>query len=408
MQSLSPARLARTALACLLPLMLLAACSSVRVAPSAGGPRDAELLPPVRTDRASTSQFPAADSDGYRPPAQLAVVLPMTGSAAAAATSVRDGFLAAYYAETRRRPRLKFYDSLGSADGALAAMQRARAEGAQMIVGPLTRPEAAAVVAAADGSIPVIALNRADRVPLGTTSFALVPEAEGRALAERLLARGLRSALAFGNGSDNATRAIAAFKERFAMQGGVLVEQIPVLGETADLTERLSTLQAGATPPQAVVLALEAGPARAIAAQLRSSALASLPRFATSLIVNGANARADIELDGIQYPELPWLLDLPVGLPEADALGRNLASARGPAQRLFAFGADAWRLSAWFDHLYSQPGASIRGATGDLRIDISGPVEWTPAWAVFSGGRGRPAPAAVAAPQAPGASQPAR
>ena len=112
--------------------------------------------------------------------------------------------------------------------------------------------------------------------------------------------------------------------------------------------------------------------------------------MATSLIASGANAKADIELEGIEYPELPWLLEQDSGLPNADALAQSLPSARGPSQRLFAFGADAWRLCAWFDRLYSDPSASIRGATGSLRIDITGPVQRTPAWAVFRGGRGRP------------------
>ena len=83
---------------------------------------------------------------------------------------------------------------------------------------------------------------------------------------------------------------------------------------------------------------------------------------------------------------------------EADTLARSLPSARGPSQRLFAFGADAWKLCAWFDLLYNQPGASIAGATGRLSIDVSGPVKRMPAWAVFVGGRGRPAAAATQAP----------
>ena len=251
-----------------------------------------------------------------------------------------------------------------------------------------------------DGSVPIITLNRAGKTPLGTTAFALMPEEEGEAAAERLLARRLSSVLVFANATDNAQRAVAAFREVFSRGGGSVVEQIAVVGETPDLTARLSALKAAAAPPQAVLLALDAGQGRAINAQLRNSALAGVPRVATALILNGADAKADVELDGIEYPELPWLMDQPVGLPDADGLGRNLPSARGPAQRLFAFGADAWRLAAWFDHLYREPGASIRGATGTLRIDISGPVERAPAWAVFIGGRGRPAPAPAPAPDA--------
>ena len=395
-------RLSRVSL-WLFPL-LLAACSTVKVTPNRPGAEVEHT--PVRTDQAPTEAFPEADSDGYRPPARVAVVLPMGGNLAAPAAGVRDGFLAAYYGETRRRPVVKFYDSQGTGAGAIAAVAKARAEGAQMVIGPLTRDEVNAVAGSADGSFPIIALNRGSApAPKGTTSFALTPDDEGIALSGRLLDRGLKQALVFSNGSDNADRTVAAFREALSKRGGSVVEVITISGETANLTSKLAALRAAPTPPQAVLLALDAGQGRAIAAQLRNSALAELPRFASSQILSGASAKADVELDGVEYPESPWLLDQGSGLPEADALARSLPSARGPSQRLFAFGADAWKLCAWFDLLYNQPGASIPGATGRLSIDVSGPVRRTPAWAVFVAGRGRPAPAA---PQAPHGLAPTR
>ena len=381
---------------CLL-LLILAACSTVKVTPSKPG-EEAERAP-VRNDQAPTDAFPAADSDGYRPPARVAVVLPMGGNLAAPAAGVRDGFLAAYYGETRRRPVVKFYDSQGTGAGAVAAVAKARADGAQMVIGPLTRDEVNAVSGSADGSFPIIALNRgAIAVPRGTTSFAMTPDDEGAALSNRLLERGLKQALVFSNGSDKADRAVAAFREALVKRGGSVVDVIMISGETANLGSKLAALRSAPMPPQAVLMALDAGQGRAIAAQLRGSALAELPRFATSQILSGASAKADVELDGVEYPELPWLLDQNSGLPEADALARGLPSARGPSQRLFAFGADAWKLCAWFDLLYNQPGASIPGATGRLSIDVTGPVRRTPAWAVSVAARGRPA---ASAPQAP-------
>ncbi len=380
---------------CLLPLLLVS-CSSVRVMPEGpgavqhGAPGD--LPPLVRGDRARTQDFPPAGEDGYRPPARLAVLLPLSGTLAAAGASVRDGFLSAYYAETRTRPAVKFYDSAGSASGAQSALSRAVNEGAQMIVGPLTREEVNAVLAQGDGSLPTIALNRGTRKPPpGTTSFALLPDEEGAAAARRLGDRRLDSVLIFSNRSDSAQRAVTAFREAILEDGGGIAGEINVTSETPDLGAQLAGFQAGAKPPRAVFLSLDAGQARAIAAQLKISALAALPRIATSQILSGSNARADIELDGIEYPELPWMLGQGGALPEATALGKTLPSARGPGQRLFAFGADAWKLAANFERLYNDPSYSIRGATGVLQIDVSGPVRRTPAWAVFSGGRGRAA-----------------
>lgn len=378
-------------LACLLAL-LLSSCATVKVveAPVNHGPPPAQVG--TRGDRANTAAFPPGDN-GYRPPARLAVLLPMSGTLASAGQSVRDGFLSAYYAETRSRPVLKFYDSAGTGAGAQAAMSRAIADDNQMIVGPLTREEVNAVIGSA-GALPTITLNRGSQPPpRGTASFALLPEDEGDFAADRIADRGLRNVLVIASRADSAQRAVSAFRKRLAERGGKVVGEVPVQGEIPELSAQLSGFMAGATPPQAVFLALDAGPARTIASQLKASSLAALPKVATAQILNGAGGKSDAELEGIEYPDLPWMLGLSGGLPEAGGLSRSLPGARGGGQRLFAFGADAWRLVAYFERLYDDPGSSIPGATGDLSITLQGSVTRTPAWAVFSGGHGRPAPA---------------
>jgi outer membrane PBP1 activator LpoA protein len=377
--------------------LLLAACSTTRVVehrPVPTGPQPESTS--TREDRANTDAFPPGQN-GYRPPARLAVLLPTSGSLAGAGQSVRDGFLAAYYAETRERPLLKFYDSAGTGAGAQAALSKAIADGAQMILGPLTREEVNAVLGQA-GALPTISLNRASqRVPRGSASFALLPEDEGDYAADRLADRGVKQVLVIAGRGESAQRSVAAFRTRLAERGGSVVGDLPVAGEIPDLSAQLSGFRASATPPQGVFIALDAAPARTIAAQLKASALAGLPRVATTQILNGASAKADVELDGIEYPDLPWLLGQPVGLPDAASLAKTLPGARGGGQRLFAFGADAWRLVAYFERLYNEPAFAIPGATGELQIAINGSVRRTPSWAVFAAGRGRPAPAVAAA-----------
>jgi len=394
----------------LLPLLLLLAlllssCATVHVvqAPVTHGPPPGEQ-PVTRGDRANTSDFPPGE-DGYRPPARLAVLLPMSGTLASAGQSVRDGFLAAYYAETRQRPTLKFYDSAGTGAGAQAAMSKALADEAQMIVGPLTREEVNAVIGSA-GALPTITLNRGSQPPpKGSASFALLPEDEGAFAADRLADRGIKHVLVIASRADSAQRSVSAFKAQLQSRGGGVVGEVPVQGEIPDLSAQLSGFMAGATPPQAVFLALDAGPARTIAAQLKGSALAPLPKVATAQILNGGGGKGDAELDGIEYPDLPWLLGQGGGLPESGALAKSLPGARGGGQRLFAFGADAWRLVAYFERLYNDPSATIQGATGELQIAIHGGVTRSPAWAVFSGGHGRPAPAVAPAPRDGGAAR---
>lgn len=333
--------------------------------------------------------LPPADGDGYRPPERLGVLLPLSGPLAAAGHSVRDGLLAAYYGEVRRRPQLKFYDTNGNG-GVRGAFAQAREDGAQMLVGPLTRDEVNALFGLAELDLPVLALNRGTvPPPPGSAAFALSPEDEGAAAADRLLDRGMRRVLVVTQSDDNAQRALAAFRERLAARGGEIVGEATVSEGNPDYVPALQQAMKG-TRPDAIFLSLKAAQARLLASQMDTAALTGVPRVATSLILSGANLRMDTELDGIEYPELPWLLGLR-GAPDPDTLGRTLPSAQGGGSRLFAFGMDAWQLSAYLDHLASDPGAQVRGATGELQLDGFGGVQRKPAWAVFSGGRSRPA-----------------
>lgn len=334
--------------------------------------------------------LPPADRDGYRPPERLAALLPLSGALGPAGQSVRDGLLAAYYGEVRRRPELRFYDTAGPG-GVRDALAQAQADGAQMIVGPLGRDQVDALFGLPELDLPVVALNRGSVAPPpGSTTFALAPEDEGVAAAERLLDRGLRRILVVTQADESASRSLAAFRERLRAGGGEIIAEVTVTDDNPDYVPALQQALAGGRP-DAVFQPLRAAQARLLASQMDTAGLAGVARVATSLILSGANLRMDVELDGIEYPELPWLLGLRGGLPDAETLGRTLPSAQGGGARLFAFGMDAWQLAAFADLLARDPSAQLRGATGELQVDAFGLVQRRPAWAVFSGGRSRPA-----------------
>ena len=351
---------------------------------------------------AGLDQLPPADADGYRPPTRLGVLLPLSGPLATAGQSVRDGILAGYYGESRRRPEIQFYDTAGHAGGVRSAIARARDEGAQMLLGPLTREEVGAVFSSIDVDVPVIALNRVPGTPPpGSTTFALAPEEEGVAAADRLADRGFRNVLVVSQNDDGAMRALNAFRQRFAERGGSVAGDARVSEDQPDYLPTLQRAMAGMRP-DALFLALKAPAARLLSSQMDAAGLTGVPRVATSLILSGANLRQDTELDGIEFPELPWLLgQRGGGLPDSDTLGGTLPSAKGGGARLFAFGHDAWKLAGYLDKLLTDPGASVRGATGELRLDAMGNVQRAPAWAVFSGGRPRAAMDGALLPESP-------
>ncbi len=339
----------------------------------------------------SNASLPPADPDGYRPPLKLALLLPMSGSIGVAAAAVRDGFMTAYYADTRRRPVLHIYDT---AQDALAQYRKAVQDGNDFVVGPLARDHVSELFDQTDLEVPVLALNRGTAPPPpGSASFSLAPEDEGVAAAQRLLGKGLRRTIVIAGNDDLAQRALAAFRDAYTQRGGEIAADVTLTGSGPNYAAPLKRALVDAGDRyDAIFLALKAPPARLVATQLSTAGFRTVPRVSTSLILSGGgNPRLDQELDGIEYPEFPWLLHAIPGLPDAADIGARLGSTRDGGARLYAFGADAYTLSAYLESLALQPDATVRGATGALSLDGFGNIQRRPEWAVFSGGRPRPA-----------------
>lgn len=333
-----------------------------------------------------TSKRPPAMSDGYRPPMKMAVLLPLSGRLATAAQPVRDGLLSGYYGESRRRPDIQFIDTAGTAAGAVAAYDKAVNAGVDFVVGPLGRDEVDAVFGRAQLPVPVLALNRGkSSPPAGSAGFSLAPEDDGIIAAEYLRGRERSKVLVVHSNDDNGRRAAAAFRERFAQRGGQVVASIGV-GETVGNIDA-QIRNAGAV--DGVLLAVKAPQARALAPQLALAGAGGATRVGTSQLTVGAGkAEEDMALDGIVYPNEAWNVRGVPGLPSASTAGQILPTARGAAGRLFAFGFDAWKISAYLDKMANEGG--LPGATGTLFLDSNGNVLRVPAWSTFSGGRPMP------------------
>ncbi|MCX7557249.1 penicillin-binding protein activator [Xanthomonadaceae bacterium JHOS43] len=356
----------------------------------------------------------AASPDGYRPFNRIALLLPLDGALGNAAQAVRDGFIAGYYDETRSRPEVRVYATGNRPESALEAYRTALHDGAQAIVGPLGREEVMAIFDAdREGTVPLLALNRggATPPPPGSMSFALTPEDEGVAAANRISERGGLRVLAVRGDDEYGQRATAALAQRLEQRGGRIVAtvQLPEGNPNFGAAINSAIAQAGAravaadgdtrieqnrmeVDADAIFFAGRAEQARLLVPQLRVAGVYDLPIYATSQITAGAgNARLDRELDGIEFTEAPWLLvDQLAGHAARNALS-GLETTRGGSARLFAFGLDAFRLIGYFEHLARDPQATLTGATGVLRFDGFGQILRTPGWARFQGGRIQPA-----------------
>jgi uncharacterized protein len=350
-----------------------------------------------------------AAAPGARP-RQVALLLPLSGRAAPAGTAVRDGFLGAYYEDGgTERPKVRIYD-VAERDAPSAYLQ-ALADGSDFVVGPLTREEVAALATLADGRATTLALNFLPdgvQVPDRFYQYALSPEDEARLAARRIAADGHTSGVTLAPQSDWGRRVQAAFAEEFAIAGGQVIDQADYTQSTADFNEILRRLlrttgQRGSSPrPDAQFIFAAAQPVhgRLIRTQLRFNYASSLPMYATSDIYDPAGP-GNVDLDGVIFPDMPWLLD-PTGASASAraSADRAFPGRGGQLSRLYAFGYDAYRLVGELPRMRNGSLGPLAGATGRLAVDAHGRVRRELDWAQIVNGRAVPWVLPVAEPPA--------
>lgn len=406
-----------------------------------------ELGQPVGT------MLPGANAnvrEGYRMPAHVALLLPQGGNFAGASATIRQGFFTAYADAARNlapRASVRVYDSTGTADGALKAYQQAAADGAQLIVGPLTRTEVAAVFGQAQLPVPLLALNHPDDKSLpssGASEFGLLPETEGAQAADHMVERGIHTAYVIVSDDDFARRAAGAYKAELEARGGHVagmatlrtgavnyanaiaglnIPPAPAPSAPAPAVSVAAPASAASAPAAATTTAPTATPtptgdtgifismrpeqARLLLPQLQVAHIA-WPVFGTSHIYAGvADAASDRDLDGVEFCDAPWLFDAQPGLPNHDAIAAQLPAARGTSARLFALGMDAWNLVPYLDWLRGHPGSYLPGATGQLTADQFGRVRRVLVWATFQDGLAHPLTGSLQLDDVPSAAPPA-
>jgi outer membrane PBP1 activator LpoA protein len=192
----------------------------------------------------------------------------------------------------------------------------------------------------------------------------------------------------------------AAFAEEFAAAGGRIVEQADYVPSTADFNEILRRLlrttgQRGSAPrPDAQFIFVAAQPVhgRLIRTQLRFNYASALPMYSTSDVYD-PNSPGNVDLDGVIFPDMPWVLD-PQGASAAarDTAERVFPGRGGQLARLYAFGYDAYRLVHELPRMRSGRVGPLPGATGRLAVDAQGRVRRELEWAQIVGGRVAPWP----------------
>jgi outer membrane PBP1 activator LpoA protein len=346
-----------------------------------------------------------------RGPARIALLLPITGRTGAAAVSVRDGFMTAFYQvpATERIP-VSIYDT-GTMSVA-EAIGSATQQGADFIVGPLTREEVVAAAETPGRRAPLLALNflPPDHPPPPQFyQYALSPEDEARLAAQRVLEDHHRRGVAIVPAGDWGTRVLAAFTQVLTAGGGDLVGSVTVEpGRTdfsgpivevlriSDSTARERRLEAVlgtklVSEPRRrgdiefIFVPAQANLERLLRPQLRFHFAGDIATYATSDAFE-PDPRANEDLEGLMFPDMPWML----GGELADAVrsaARDAWPSGGPHRgRLFAFGFDAYRLGVALRAPGVTNQVSIDGLTGRLSLDAEHRVHRELGWAQLHDG----------------------
>jgi len=360
-----------------------------------------------------------------RPPANIALLLPLKGPFAGASTAIRDGFLAAWYADQENplRPNIRVLDTSDS--DIRGVYDQALTSGTDLVVGPLRKEKIESL--AGSGAFPVntLALNspeskKENTAPANTSPerlylFTLSPEEEARQVAERAWFDGHVYAAVIAPSGDWGTRVSRAFSETWQALGGIVVEQQTFDKEGKDLARPVrdllnvdqseqrrralartlgSPLKYEARRRQDVdfvFMAAFPSQARQLTPQFRFYSAQPIPVYATSHVYTGIEDRgADRDIDGVIFPDMPWTVRPKDNLATlrteiADAWPQNFERF----VRLFAFGVDAYHLAPQLGRLKAQPFAEFSGVTGRLSVVGDNQVRRQLSWVHFRGGRPR-------------------
>jgi outer membrane PBP1 activator LpoA protein len=298
---------------------------------------------------------------------QIALILPyLVDSFYSASDAIERGFVAAQ-TEDKNTATLKTYGSSGKPEEIMALYQQAITDGAQYIVGPLTKDEVSALTNT-NLSVPTLVLNIPDGLKPAKNQYAYGLSIDNEAQQIVKVARGLGMQTATVILVDDSleTRMAKAFTDAWTADGGQIRLQIAVNPAT-DLNTVKSDVSA--TPSDMIFLAATAENARSLRPYLDTST----PTFSLSHIFAGIPSNPDdTPLIGIRFLDMPWLLDSNHdAFPAYAKASSDLGS--GELQRWFALGVDAYKLITLIEQHPTQV-LSFRGLTGKVKLEPTGEI----------------------------------
>lgn len=326
-----------------------------------------------------------------QPKKHVALLLPLKGPLGPQGQAVRDGYLSAYYdalTDNNQEQMISFFDT--SSSNLTTLYQQAIAKGANVIIGPLSKPQVQQLSIHGTYPVTTLALNYTDQSSSDPHffQFGLSQQDEAFQLAEKAFQAGKSNAIIISSKEVWSQNIVKTLSERWQAQGGKIVDTYQY-SSRSHFTQDIAKLM-GINPTEdraqmdddntknvlqkqrrqdfdVIFLIALPQQGRQLVPLLKYYYADNIPIYSTSVIYSGSpSPQKDADLNGVIFCDIPWVI--------------NKAS-RSQHNRLYAVGRDAELLSNELQRLAILPHFPLQAATGSLSLNtkqqIYRQVQWT-------------------------------
>jgi len=305
---------------------------------------------------------------------QVAVILPLSGSLSAVGQSLLKGIQKAQK-DYATGVKVKIYDS--NSGNITAIYRKAISGGVDFVIGPFSKAKIAELSRVPNLPVNTLSLNYIgqNKAPTGLYQFGLLPEDEAAQAAQKALRDGHKRIAIVAPDSSWGRRLRDTFGNIYTRGGGKVSITVNYANRNGGYSDIAKGLMKRKGDFDAIFLAASPTQARGIQPAIHKSALKGMPVYATSHVYSGlTNPYKNINLEGISYTEIPWILEVnKQGLPQDSQF-----------PRLRALGMDALMVAKGMRQLKS--GSALNGRTGKIQISSDGTLHRQLKWAKFNGG----------------------
>lgn len=343
---------------------------------------------------------------------RIAILLPLEGKFAKAATAIKEGLLVAHFRKQQpgsNSPELLFLDSTKiNTPHQLAAIVKEKQ--VDLVIGPLKKDFVNAIASDPQIDTPVLALNYTDNIHRENIyQFGLSAEDEAKQVAVKTWEKGIKNAALLTPDTNWGSRIKDSFVEKFHALGGKVTTsqsftdsegfsaKVSALLNTDNSQQRFTELKQTITSRKiefeehrrtdidAIIITALPNDARQLSPIIAFNFAGDLPIYATSHVYAGTpDPIQDQDLNKVNFLGTPWSLKPASQNKVILSQDRDNTSSR--LGRFYALGIDAYRIYPYLKQLIALPGTEIIGETGLLSLNENGQVERKLLWAQYKDG----------------------